>query len=80
MASKINVPNKTDEELNIGDLKISRMVETPVTSSPFSSKLNADIFLKAGDTVIDDVNKELNADPKFQYDLVVEQEDSFFNK
>ena len=66
--------------MNIGDLKISRMVETPVTSSPFSSKLNADILLKAGDTVIEDVNKDLNEDPKFQYNLVVEEPDSFFNK
>ena len=66
--------------MNIGDLKISRMVETPVTSSPFSSKLNADILIKAGDTVIEDVNKDLNEDPKFQYNLVVEEPDSFFNK
>lgn len=71
---------KDDDELNIGDLKISRMVETPATSSPFSSRMNADILLRAGDTVIEDVNKDLNEDSKFKYNLVVEEKDSFFNK
>lgn len=55
------------------------MVETPVTTSAGRS-LNADILMRAGDTLIEDVNKELSEDPMFQYDLVVEQEHAFFNK
>jgi hypothetical protein len=80
--SKINTSKKkkdNEEELNIGDLKISRMVETPITTSPGRSA-NADILMRAGDTLIEDVNKELSEDPMFQYDLVVEQEHGFFNK
>ena len=81
MASKKKkVPKKEEDELNIGDLKISRMVDTPVTTSPYSSKMNADILLKAGDTILEEVNQEMSDNPKFQYDLVVEKDDAYFNK
>lgn len=64
--------------MNIGDLKISRMVETQKPLSPRSP--NADIFLKATDSVIDEVNKELDQLPMFQYDLVVDEPEAYFNR
>ena len=54
------------------------MVETNQTVSPRSP--NADIFLKASDDVIEEVNKDIDEDPKYQYNLVVDEPEAYFNE